>query len=668
MRPVRLRLRGVDIDYEVDFRVPDTPTPRSLSIIAGAFSTGKSSVLEFIDYCLGAREHPRHPEILRKVRAALLEVELSGQAHVIERSVGESSPAAFVRPGRLDDADKAVAERRLIRPPSDQHSLSSLLLSHCGLEGVQLREAPTQAASETDSMSFRDLMWLCYLPNERLADKNLLFENDRMKHLKLGQVVDVVFGVHDDAAIELGRRVTELERRLSQARVEHSAAQRFLDEQELGSRLQVEATLEQAERRLSSITALIADADNSVRAATSFAEELRTRHREASTRARQAAARVRDHETQLQRMTPLRAQYAADINKLTLLAQARSLFDPLRVQVCPACFSTLGAAPRLEDNRCSLCKQDVADSNQILTFGSNSNGDEINPASGTAGAEGPLLDVGIELRATRARLKEITAYVEALDSQLGPLRSLAAEAREVESRAARALDQATRETITPFLSQRDDLAAQREAATTELQQARASRRMFDGLDRRATDVTRLENNLTSLRAELTAATSTRPDRNNIIHLISQRFADILVSWRYPKIDQAFINDRLIPNMRGDSYRTASSGGRTLISLAWMLSIFEVAWESDAAHPGFLMIDSPQKNLGQGGERDAEFADTVAVGEFYHHLHRWLAGPGKGAQVIVVDNAPPQDQEADVVIRFSGRPDQPPYGLISDETM
>jgi hypothetical protein len=37
----------------------------------------------------------------------------------------------------------------------------------------------------------------------------------------------------------------------------------------------------------------------------------------------------------------------------------------------------------------------------------------------------------------------------------------------------------------------------------------------------------------------------------------------------------------------------------------MLAIFEIAWETNAAHPGFLMIDSPQKNLGQGDERDAE---------------------------------------------------------------
>ena len=86
-----------------------------------------------------------------------------------------------------------------------------------------------------------------------------------------------------------------------------------------------------------------------------------------------------------------------------------------------------------------------------------------------------------------------------------------------------------------------------------------------------------------------------------------------------------------------------------------------------------MIDSPQKNLGQGGDRDAEFADrdaefadSVAVADFYKHLHDWLTGPGQGAQIIVVDNAPPASVDNDIVVRFSRRADQPPYGLIEDE--
>ena len=82
----------------------------------------------------------------------------------------------------------------------------------------------------------------------------------------------------------------------------------------------------------------------------------------------------------------------------------------------------------------------------------------------------------------------------------------------------------------------------------------------------------------------------------------------------------------------------------------------------SAHPGLLLIDSPQKNLGQGGHRDTEFAGSVAAADFSKHVRDWL----NGTQILVVDNAPPPPADDDVVIRFSRRADQPPYGLIDDE--
>jgi hypothetical protein len=102
-------------------------------------------------------------------------------------------------------------------------------------------------------------------------------------------------------------------------------------------------------------------------------------------------------------------------------------------------------------------------------------------------------------------------------------------------------------------------------------------------------------------------------------------------------------------------------------LAWQLAGFEIAIESGAAHPGFLMIDSPKKNLGHGGQLDALIADAVSIGDFYQHLGAWLADRGSSAQLIVADNSPPPVAENHVVVRYSRSEDRPPYGLIDDET-
>ena len=115
-----LRLVGPQRDYNVDF-TDDAGAVRQLSLIAGEISTGKTSILELIDYCLGAKEYPEHDEIIANVRSARLWIEareavrqedadpqdleeafISAQ-YVIERPVGSVAKHAFLFRGALDE-------------------------------------------------------------------------------------------------------------------------------------------------------------------------------------------------------------------------------------------------------------------------------------------------------------------------------------------------------------------------------------------------------------------------------------------------------------------------------------------------------------------------------------------------------------------------------------
>jgi hypothetical protein len=638
----RLRLHAEGRTYDVDFRGAGG-VARPLSIIAGAFGTGKTTILEFVDYCLGASDHPRHPEIMPKVRAATLEVELSGSPFLIERAVGEPSTYAYVCRGHLDDAGTSSPERWPLRPAGSPASLSSLLLSHCKLEGVRLRDNLSGGQAVTDPLSFRDLMWLCFLPNERLDDRNLLFENAPMKNLKLRQVVDVVFDVHDDRAIELGRRVRAVEAELVAARDAYRMAQSIVAEVEPGTVPELEELERGAKAELSDSALATAALDARARADTTFAEDLRERHRAAATEARRAAALLRDRETQARRMTSLRATYADDVSKLVMLTEAGSLFPPMRLDLCPSCLSPVTPGER----RCASCSADLP--HQF------------------AGADpaGPL-DVSAELRSARARLTELTDYLDGLDQEIPRLRAAAERAQEIESRAAADVDAATAHAVTPYLAQRDTLARRREDATGALQRAVDGLRLLTGLQRRAAVLGGLQAQLTTLRDDLADAGRLAPagERAVVVGRVSTRYRDILREWGFPKPDDAYVAEDLTPHARDKPYPATSSGERTLIALAWQLALFEIAWETRSSHPGFLLLDSPQKNLGQAaGGPDAGGA---VIDRIYRHLERWLAGPGFGAQVVVADNAPPPTADSDVIVRFSRSADRPPYALIDDD--
>ncbi len=74
---------------------------------------------------------------------------------------------------------------------------------------------------------------------------------------------------------------------------------------------------------------------------------------------------------------------------------------------------------------------------------------------------------------------------------------------------------------------------------------------------------------------------------------------------------------------------------TLLSVSWFLSIFECAIEHGGSHPGFVMIDSPQKNIGLSARVDEpEFRDTKIVEGLYHHIIE-KASEYESAQWIIV---------------------------------
>ena len=82
-----------------------------------------------------------------------------------------------------------------------------------------------------------------------------------------------------------------------------------------------------------------------------------------------------------------------------------------------------------------------------------------------------------------------------------------------------------------------------------------------------------------------------------------------------------------------------------------------------------MIDSPQKNLmpETGGRTGDEFGDPAIPRRVWEHIVSWSESMGQAAQIIVVDNRPPDIVDPHVVVRYSGQADEPPYGLIEDET-
>lgn len=679
MRGIRIQklrlggLAGRARSYSVDFTIDAPPEQwRPLSIIAGPSQTGKTSVVEFLLYCLGDSDHPQHPEILERVRAAIAEVSLAGTVHTIERSAtGPPSRFASVWTAPFVELETASEMRLAVEPTSDPAGLSQYILASCDLHGISLPEAPTQRESAMQTLSIRDLSRLVWLPNERLDNKNLTFEQSNyMVAQKFRQTVEAIFEVQDLAAAERAVRLRVLSESARAAREKADSLKGLVQEEYPGGVLVLESAAQDAEQEASRLAAQIARVDEQNTSHERYAVDLREALRRAQVTAQDASLRVRHRESLLHRLAALRGQYADDKKKLTFLKEAERLFDPLRVHVCPACLSSLDESPEIVDGCCTMCGKEVAGLAHLhdvpYVYDSDRDGTSDDAeARGMATLEGSsnrLLEA--ELRATSLRLNDLNDYWTRLNSDLQRLRQL----RDDANREVGQTEEALNSVITlpaPFLAARDELKRRATNAQLSLQSAQAGLRLWQRVEQLETAAERLEAQVRVLRSEERDAT-TRPDRTAVISKLSRRFGKILSDFGYPKLSAPLIDGKLIPHVRDLPYTSASSGGRVLLSLAYYLALWEVSYEEAPRAPGLLIVDSPQKNLGHGASGDdPDFADTRLVENFYTHVQEWLSGDGRGAQLIVIDNSPPDSVANDVVVRFTRDSNDPPYGLIDD---
>jgi hypothetical protein len=631
-----------------------------LSVIAGRTNTGKTSILRFIEYVLGAKDFPTHREVLRQVRSAALEVQTPDGIFTIERTL--EANRVYVYPGPYNTINPLSATALIVEPTSDPESISQFVLSTVGLQDIDLKEAPTQDESGVDRLSFRDLIWTCLYLNERVGSQQLLHTGNVMKNIKLRQVVDAIFGVHDNDRADLARRVKDAAANLEAQRRALEHLTEFVAQQQPKNAEQLAIEAQELDAELRKVERQIGELETRERAASDFATEMRAFRATLATRATRSAVRVRDRVSQLDRFGSLRAQYADDIRKLTMLVEAENLFDQLSVTVCPACFSDLIDPPYLNHGVCSLCHTD--------THASTGTDVAETAIDTTATKTGSSVDAATkELRAAKRRYKELDEYWQRLSAELAAMRQTANDDATAESDASARLDSATKDALSPFIAERTELGTRRQATLVQRSQVTQGLKLHTGLDARHTAHVRAERHLNELRKQQRDAKQ-RPDRDRVISDISARYRLILETIEYPKVSEhgtlpPYVDTNLVPYVRGQHFKEASSGGQVLVTLAWALAIFEIAYETGAAHPGILMIDTPQKNLG-GQADDTEFADIHLVEAVYDHVIEWLDNAGQGAQVIFVDNTPPANAEDHVRVRYSRDPNKQPFGLIANE--
>lgn len=619
----RLRVSGLDkISAEVEFQ-------RGLNVISGLSETGKSFVVETIDFMLGGALAPRQiPESAGYDRASLkiavndgriLELHRALQGGDFEVEYLDGLDAGAVRTAPSATAGEGERVTKLgARFTPRRPNISAFLLELAGLTGKVVRK---NTYNETQNLSFRNLVHLVVVDEQAIMKTGspLHTAESSTRTLENSVLKLLLTGVDDSTLIPI--------KRPDIAKAEHGAQENLLGdliaEYEEDLRRQTEDA-DQLPAQLERLNASIRESDDALeREQTGFDEQEALR--QTAWKNREAMRqRVSEIEALLERFSLLDEHYTSDRRRLEAVAEAGYFFVALQAGTCPLCGAPAG----------SHTHEGVPQDSDIDTLRSACEREVLKIAK----LQSELVQAVADLRSEQVTL-----------------------AREIneETQKYRAADQLIRERLSPVLSEARSRHSKLIEKRSELRQASALADRIESLKERQQQIAaETVERATQVRLPLSA---------EAIQVFSRRFEELLDAWRFPH-DKPVIFDAATQDFILGARRRGEQGKgmRALTHAAFSIGLLEACRSMSRPHPGFVVLDSPLVTFREADPGDVLDEDgKIEVKQcFYRDLARRIVGD----QVIVVENEDP-DREVGAAVTwhlFSGREKEGRYGFFPGE--
>lgn len=570
----------------------------AVTLVRGPSDTGKSFIVDSIDFMMGANSLKEIPE-REGYSTVLLGIDLpDGTVITLSRSVSGGNFGVYfsdVRVGPLGVPETTLSPKH---NPASEVNISRFLLQAIGLDGRRVRK---NARNETDTLSFRNVAHLCVVDETQMqADIPPALTGSYVTKTKELSVLKLFLQDEDDSGLVPVESKSEVAK-LGKAKV--GVIDRLLEELEA----QLSDTPEESELRtqLSRLTASIHEEGD---AATGMAEQRAALMRQLS----ELQQKIADYNLESSEMRALKGRfsillqrYTSDLARLATVKETRTLLGYFAPGVCAFC----GADPA-HQHRNTECEDTTTD-------------------FGAAVAE--------QSRRTRILAEDLEASLSDLDDRREELAGLMVETK------------ANRDELRVALAQFDESLAAKHSDLRALVEKRSaverSLSLYDQVETLEKMKRVIEDESTAETASAAASVTLRAQREFSLEL-TQR----LTAWGYPNADEVRYDAASQDVIAGDQLRSAHGKGvRAILHAAFTVSLLNYCAQREVPHPGFVILDTPVLTYRppdhdplDEGEPPKQLVDS-----FYRDIQRQVAG-----QIIVMENTNPSDaldeQTVDVV--------------------
>ncbi|MEX3973551.1 AAA family ATPase [Paraburkholderia caribensis] len=587
-----------------------------LNVIYGASNTGKSFIVEAIDFMLGGKPPLRDiPERIGYDLILLGLETLDGQCFTLWRSMDGGGFRLYEGLHQTPPATD-VPSRQLDEQHSDRNdaNLSSFLLSLCGLGGKRVRR---NSRNETNSLSFRNIARLMIVNETEITQQSSpLFDGNPIANTpNLATFKLLLTGTDDSALVASSKREPEDLSREAQLQLLDQLLDDYRDRlkeltrspKELEDQLEkIDASLRQQAVQVNTTEAEFQDAAGKRRELRKKLEESRERRIEVG--------------AMLERFSLLDTHYASDIERLRAVEEGGTLFNVLGSRHCPLC----GAAPahHRADAECE---------------------GNIDAVVQAARKEIAKIDVlRTELSTTVRNLEREAASFD---------RKMPTAVRELEL-----ISEAVEELIAPRLSNLRKSYSEFADKRAEVREALALYATVQDMERRRADVEK------GVEEEKAGALASADIPTTVAHSFAKIVEGILAGWHFPEAGDVYFDSKTRDIVIAGKSRSAFGKGlRAITHAAFTLGLLAFCRERQTPHTGFVVLDSPLLAYREPDGTEDDLTGTDLHEQFYAYLEMLPAD----TQVIVVENTNPPDaiMKLQQSLMFGKNPHHGRYGLF-----
>ncbi|WP_461811368.1 AAA family ATPase [Faecalimonas sp.] len=190
---VSLTLLGNRKNYSIHFK-------NGFNLISGPTSTGKTAILEMIDYALGLKGHKSYIEIGNSCSHVELVLYIGTEKYLIRRRLFEFKEPIIVEQWDNEKEKFLFHNRMEVDGPSNPKSLSAFLIEKMGL---------TDFSISGQAFSFRDVFKYCYIKQTEIDNEDILGEKSWEKNFKRKATFEILFNIYDKGLEQLKSSVEQ---------------------------------------------------------------------------------------------------------------------------------------------------------------------------------------------------------------------------------------------------------------------------------------------------------------------------------------------------------------------------------------------------------------------------------------------------------------------------